>query len=91
MVKKMFIEVRLCNLTIYVFKEHVKIIKTCMVKFNVLILSRLKIMGFFVNTKPMHKHNVIFNKTITKIVTVLTKCFFLYLNSTSYLKTNNMW
>ena len=24
----------------------------------------------------MHKHNVIFNKTVTKIVTILTKCFF---------------
>ena len=35
MVKKMFIEIRLCNLT-YVFKGHV----------NVLILNGLKIIGF---------------------------------------------
>ena len=33
----------------------------------------------------MHKHNVIFNKVLTKIVTILTKCFFPYLNPTSYL------
>ena len=33
----------------------------------------------------MHKHNAIFNKTETKIVTILTKCFFSYLNPTSYL------
>ena len=42
MVKKMFIEIRLCNLMIYVFK----IVKIYMVKFNVSILIRLKIMGF---------------------------------------------
>ena len=24
----------------------------------------------------MHKHNVIFNRTVTKLVTILTKCFF---------------
>ena len=47
MVNKMFIEVRLCNLTTYVFKGHVKIIKKYMVKFNILILNRLKIMVFF--------------------------------------------
>ena len=42
---------------------------------------------FPVNTKYMHKHNVIFNKTVTKLVTILTKCFFFfpYLNPTSYL------
>ena len=40
---------------------------------------------FPVNTKYMHKHNVIFNKTVTKLVTILTKCFFPYLNPTSYL------
>ena len=34
----------------------------------------------------MHKHNAIFNKTVTKIVTILTKSFFSYLNPTSYLK-----
>ena len=46
MVKKMLIEVRLNNLTTYVFKGHVKIVKIYMVKFNVSILNRLKIMGF---------------------------------------------
>ena len=30
-------------------------------------------------------HNVIFNKTVTKLVTILTKCLFPYLNPTSYL------
>ena len=50
MVKKMFIEIRLCNLT-YVFKGHAEFAKIYMVKFNVSILNRLKIMGFFVNTK----------------------------------------
>ena len=35
----------------------------------------------------MHKHNVIFNKTVTKIVTILTKCFLPYLNPTSCLKS----
>ena len=43
-------------------------------------------MGFFVNTKYIHKHNVIFNKILAKLVTILTKCFFPYLNPTSYLK-----
>ena len=46
----MFIENRLCNLSTYVFKGHVKIVK--IYKFNV-ILNRLEIMGFFVNTKQM--------------------------------------
>ena len=52
MVKKMFIEVRLCNLITNVFKGffkglcYVKIVKTYMVKFNLSIFSRLKIMGF---------------------------------------------
>ena len=41
MVKKMFIEIRLCNLT-DAFKGHTKFAK----KFNVPILNRLKIMGF---------------------------------------------
>ena len=45
MVKKMFIEMRLCNLT-YAFKGNVKFAKIYMVKFNVSILNRLKIMGF---------------------------------------------
>ena len=87
MVKTMFIEVRLCNLTTYVFKGHVKIVKIYMVKFNASMLNRFKIMFFFVNTKQMHKQNVIFNKTVTKIVTILTKCFLPYLNPTSYLKS----
>ena len=46
MVKKMFLEIRICKLMKYVFKGHVKIVKICMAKFNVSILSRLKIMGF---------------------------------------------
>ena len=29
-------------------------------------------MFFFVNTKYVHKHNVIFNKTVTKLVTIVT-------------------
>ena len=87
MVKTMFIEVGLCNLTTYVFKGHVKIVKIYMVKFNASMLNRFKIMFFFVNTKQMHKQNVIFNKTVTKIVTILTKCFLPYLNPTSYLKS----
>ena len=45
MLKKMFIQIRLCNLT-YFFKGHVKFTKIYMVKFNVSILNRLKIMGF---------------------------------------------
>ena len=51
-----------------------KYIKIYMLKFNVSILNRLKLMGFL--------YNVIFNKTV---VTILTKCFFPYLNPTSYL------
>ena len=64
----------------YVFKGHVKIIKIYMVKFNVSILNRLKIMVFLVNAKYKNKHNVIFNESITKLVTILTKCFFPYLH-----------
>ena len=45
MVKKMFIEIRSCNLT-YIFKEHVKFAKIYIVKFDVSILNRLKIMTF---------------------------------------------
>ena len=85
-VKKMFNEVTLCNRMTYVFKGHVKIAKTCMVKFNASILNRLKIMFFLVNTKYKHKYNVILHKTVTKLVTILTKYFFPYLNPTSYLK-----
>ena len=69
----------------YIFKGHVKIVRIYMLKFNVLILNRLKIMVFFVNTKYIEKHNVIFNKTVTKLITILTKCFFSYLNPTNYL------
>ena len=50
MVKKIFIEIRLRNLMTYVFKGHVKIVKIYMVKFNLSILNRLEIKGFFVNT-----------------------------------------
>ena len=41
MVNKMFIEIRLCNLTTYIFKGHVKIVKLYLVKFNVWILDRV--------------------------------------------------
>ena len=50
-------------------------VKIYMMKFNVAILNRLKIMGFFVNTKDMHIH-VIFSKTVIKLVTILAKYFF---------------
>ena len=45
MVKRMFSQIRLDNLT-YVFKEYVKFAKIYMMKFNVSILNRLTIMGF---------------------------------------------
>ena len=51
MVKKMFIEIRLCNAMTYDFKGHIKIVEIYMVKFNVSILNRLKIMGFFCKCK----------------------------------------
>ena len=57
-----------------------------MVKFNVSILNRFEITSFFVNAKYIHKYNVILNKTVTKIFTILTKYFFPYLNPASYLK-----
>ena len=44
-------------------------------------------MFFFVNTKYVHKYNVSLNKTVTKLCTILTLCFFPYLNPTSYLKS----
>ena len=75
LLKEMLIEIRLCNPMTYIFKGDVKIVKIYMVKFNVLILNRLKIM-FFVNTKYMHKHNDIFNKTVTKLATIMTKGVF---------------
>ena len=34
LVKKMFIEIRLCNPIMYGFKGHVKIVEIYMVKFN---------------------------------------------------------
>ena len=46
MVKKIFIEIRLRNLMTHVFKDHVKIAKIYMVKFNVSVLNRLRIMDF---------------------------------------------
>ena len=48
MVRKMFIEIRLCNPITYDFKGHVKVVEIYIVKFNVSILNRLKIMDFFV-------------------------------------------
>ena len=45
MVKRMFSQIRLDNLT-YVFKGYAKFAKIYMVKFNVSILNRLTIMGF---------------------------------------------
>ena len=33
-------------------------------------------MGFLVNTKHTHKHKVTSNKTVPKLCTILTKCFF---------------
>ena len=65
MVKKMFIEIRLCNPTTYDFKGHVKIVEI-----------RLTIMVFFVNAQYIHKYNAILNKTVTKLSAILTKCFF---------------
>ena len=45
MVKKMFIQIRLdVNLTTYAFiKGHLKFTKICMVKFNVLTLTLIKL------------------------------------------------
>ena len=47
MVKKMFIEIRLCNPMAHDCKRHVKIVEIYVVKFNVSILNGLKIMGDF--------------------------------------------
>ena len=76
MVKNMLIEIRFCNPMTYDFKGHVKIVEIYMVKFNVSILNKFKIMGFLVNAKYIHKHNAILHKTVTKLFTILTKCFF---------------
>ena len=70
-----------------VFKGHVKIVKIYMVKINVSILREC---FFFVNKKYTHKHNAIFNKTVTKLVTISRKNFFPYLNLTSYLKKETL-
>ena len=75
MVKNTFIEIRLCNPITHIFKGHVKIVKIYMMKFNVSILNRLKIMVFFINQSIYINIMVIFNKTVTKLVTILT-CFF---------------
>ena len=75
----MFIENRLCNPI-----THVKIVEIHMVKFNVSFLNRLKMMGFFVNARYIHKCNVILNETVTTLFTI-----FPYLNPTSYLKIVN--
>ena len=85
MLKKIFIELRLRNLMIHVFKGHVKIVRVYMVKLNVAILNRLKIMDFlqiqskYINIMP-------FLIKLTKLVTIFTKCFFPYLHPTIYLK-----
>ena len=50
MVKKMFIEIRLCSPMTYDFKGNVKIDEIYMVKFNVSISNSLQIMGFIVNS-----------------------------------------
>ena len=63
----------------YIFKGHVKIVKIYIVKFNVSILDRLKIMFLFCKYKVLHKHNVICNKTVTKLVTILTKYIFFHI------------
>ena len=76
MVKKMLIEIRLCNPMTYDFKGHVKIVEIYMVKFNVSILNRLKIMGFFVNATYIRKCNALLDKTVAKLFTLLKKCFF---------------
>ena len=69
----------------YNFKGHVKIVEIYMVKFNVSILHRFKIIGLFVNAKYIHNYNVILNKTVTELFTILTNFFFPYLHPASYL------
>ena len=58
------------------FKDHAKIVKVYMVKFNVSFLDRLKTMILFVNTKYIYKYNVSLNKTASKLCAILRKCFF---------------
>ena len=79
MVNKMFIEIRLCNPMTYIFKGHVKIIQIYMVEFNVSTLNRLQVMGFFVNTKYIHKHIIIFNIIVTKLVTIRQNLFYFHI------------
>ena len=52
----MFIEIRSCNPMTCDFKGHVKIVEIYMVKSNVSVLNRVKIMVLFVNAKYIHKH-----------------------------------
>ena len=55
MVKKIFMEIILCNLMTYGFKGHVKMVKIYMVMFNVSISNRLHIMGFLqIHSKQMN-------------------------------------
>ena len=89
---QMFIEIRLCDPMTYDFKGHVKIVETYMVKFNVSILNRLKIMGFIVKSKYMHKYIVTLNKTVTKLFTILTNFFFHIWTLQATLKDfSNLW
>ena len=91
---KMFIETSLCNPMTYIFKEHAKIVNVYMVKFSLSIFNTLKVtvfLGvFFSDLKCIQKPNVISNTTVTKLVTILTKTFFPYLNPTSYLKSSSI-
>ena len=48
MVKKMFIEIKLCNPTTYVFKGHVKIVKFYMLKFKGTIMQIWKSANIFI-------------------------------------------
>ena len=81
MVKNTLIDIRFCNPVTYDFKGHVKIVEIYMVKFSVSILNKFKIMGFFVNAIIMyiHNHNAILHKTVTKLFSILTKCFFFHI------------
>ena len=77
MVNKVFIEIRLCNPMRYIFKGHVKIVQIYMVEFNVSTLNRLQVMGFFVNTKYIHKHIIIFNINCNQTCHYFDKMFFI--------------
>ena len=57
-----------------------------LLKIDTLKFILLKRFFFFVIIKHIHQQNVIkHNKTVTQLVTILTKCFFPYLNPTGYL------